>query len=44
MTLLAFLGGRHPKKFFHRNTTPFGFEFGENAVRQPLKVGRDLLL
>jgi hypothetical protein len=32
MTVLAFFGGALSKKFFHRNTVPFSFGFGDNAV------------
>jgi hypothetical protein len=38
MILLAFFGGRHPKQFFHRNTTTFRFRFGDNAVSQPIPI------
>jgi hypothetical protein len=39
MTLLAFsFGRRQSKKLFHSHTTIFGFEFGDDAVSQPIKV------
>ena len=34
----GFLRRKQPKKFFHRNTTTFDFEFGDNAISQPIKV------